>query len=248
MSIVNFPGRAYKKSVLPAIDRVMAKRNPKIILGSKDISAVPLNQVISVSDNWQLDSVSFKFSGATARDFGFSFIHGRNVLTNYNNYLWFHVVGTLPQKIVLSENFYTGTQLAAELQTQLNANAAYVAAGITFVVTYANLTGLFVITPSSSTIKYLQENDAAMLSNYDSIGGHLFGLTTNSTSFGLNVTTDTPVPGLDDDLGIIWNTASTALSYYHDTFHILSVDQALCLKTGVAPITVDWTAVYEEII
>jgi len=247
MSIVNYPNRIYK-TVVPAIDRVMAKRNPKMVVGSSNVGSTALSQVVSVPSNWQLDSISFKFSDATSRDYGFSFMHGRKVVANYNDFLWFQMLGMAPQQITLAEGFYTGTQLAAQLKAQLDANTAYVAAGITFTVTYTNLTGLFVITPSSSTIKYLDINDAAMLSTRQSIAGHLFGLTTDSTTFGANVTTDTAVQGLDDEMDIVYNTGSTALTYYHDTMHTLFIDQAVHLKSSVAAVTIDWTVVYEEIV
>ncbi len=249
MSIVNYLSRIYK-TVVPAIDRVMAKRSPKMVAGNKNIAgANSLSEVISADTNWQLDSISFKFSNNTSRDFGFAFMHGCKVVTNYNDFLWIQINTALPQIITLSEGFYTGTQLAAELKKQLDANAVFTAASVTFTVTYNNLTGLFVITPSgTSTIRYINTNNRSDVNTCDSIAGHLFGLTVD-TNFAANVTTDTPVPGLNDESDIVYTTGSGALSYYHDTMHTMSIDQAVHLKSSnTAAVIIDWAVVYEEIV
>ena len=68
MTIVSYPNRVYGKTV-PAIDREMAKRSPQIVRGRQDISgATSLNATISANSEWQIDSIGFQFSNATARD------------------------------------------------------------------------------------------------------------------------------------------------------------------------------------
>ena len=250
MSIIFYPDRIYKRGdKVPAIDRVMAKRLPKTVSGSANIASNSLSEVISCDTAWQVDSISFLMSNAASKDFGYAIMNGVRIVEHYNDALWFQVTGTFRQRIVLSSGFYTGTELAAELASKLDANTAYIAAGITFTVTYNNTTGLFVITPSSSTIKYIQLNIACWRGNdMDSIAGHLFGLTENS-NVAANVTSDTLVTGLDSEINMVYNTASVLASSYSDIAHPLTMDQALHLKSsnGVSAV-IDWQVTYEEIV
>ncbi len=247
MSIVYYPNRVYKGKV-PAIDREMAKRNPQIVQGSQSINATALDVTISANTNWQLNSIGWVFSAATARNFSAVVKQGRKVVENLNDYLWFETPTVGRQKITLDADFYTGTELGVELQAQMNANSTWAAAGITFTVSYNSSTGLFTITPSSGTIRYLNTNTAQTLSSYDSIAGHLFGLTVNGT-LGATVVSDTTVFGLDSEVPFVSETASVALAYSHNEVHTLGIDQAVCLTTnsGVA-ITVDYVVNYEEIV
>ena len=253
MSIIYYPNRTFKRGDrVPAIDRIMAKKIPQTIRGTANIASNSLSQVISYDYDWQVDSISFLISNAASKDFGYAVMNGIRVVTNYNDALWFWVTTTNPQRIVLTDGFYTGTQLATQLRTQLNANTTYIATGITFTVTYNNTTGLFVITPitpAGQTIKYMQKNNNAGTNNYiDSIAGNLFGLTTDG-AYAANVTSDTVVVGLDDEVNVVYNLASTLSSYYSDTTHPLSMDQALHLKSsnGVSS-TIDWQVVTEQIV
>jgi len=247
MAIVNYPDRIYKKTV-PAIDRELVKRNPITTRGAQDITVDDLDVVISPESDWQIDSISFVFSNANARNFSASIKNGRKVVTNYNDYLWIEVQGVMPQRIILDTGFYDGTQLSVELQAQLDVNTAFVAAGITFTVVYDSTTGLFTITPSSSTIRYLDINIGQTIPNRQSIAGHLVGLNI-TTAFAASVSSDTALFGLDTVVPIIDETASTLTSFLHDDLNILSIDQALMLgsNSGVAVI-IDYTVIYEELI
>lgn len=246
MAVVYYPNRV-QKGVVPAIDREMAKRNPQIINNGQDISATAIDYRFSSSNDWQLDSVSFTFSNATARDYSVSVMNGRKVLTDLNDSLWFQIDATGPESITLDAGFYTGTELAAELQTQLDANSSFAAAGVTFTVTYVSTTGLFTIAPSSGTIRYLNVNNAQVLSLRDSIAGHLFGLNAD-TSFAASVVSDTSLKGLDSAAAIISQTGSTVLQHYHDDVHILTIDQAVHIETSVAALVVDYSISYEELV
>ena len=247
MAIVYYPNRIYKKKV-PAIDRTMAKRDLQKVSGSINVLPTPINEVISANDDWQLDSIGFQFGSATARDYRATIIEGRKVVTDLNDSLWFQTNTSLPQNIVLDEDFYTGTQLAAQLQTQLNANTVYTAAGITFTVAYGSASGDFTITPSSGTIAYLDVNTMQTLRTRDSIAGHLFGLTV-TTAQAASVTSDANVYGLNSGRDIMSYPADTALTRWFDTVIYLSVDQAveIHVDSGVS-IVVDWAVTYEEII
>ena len=246
MAIVNYPNRI-TKTVVPAIDREMAKRKPQTVTGALNTSAVALNVNITANSDWQIDSVAFQFSNANARDYSMNIRNGRKVVAGLNDYLWVQLPTTLGQRIILDAGFYNGTELALELQAQLDANTVFAAAGITFTVTYNNTTGSFVITPSAGTIRYLETNNTQTIPNYQSIAGHLFGLTA-TTAFAANITTDTAIPSLNGTAPIIDETASTVRTHYTDDVHYLSIDQAVNLRSSIASLVVNYTVVYEEIV
>ena len=247
MGIKYYPNRVFKKQV-PAIDRVMAKRSPKKVSGTDSGAATTYTHLIKADSDWVVDAIALNFSAAVARAYSISVQNGRRVITDLNNYLWFQVDSSLPQKIELDDGFYTGTQLAAELQDKLDANASFTALGINFTVSYDDLLGEFTITPSSGNIRYLDVNTAQTLPNRDSIAGHLFGLNA-TTTFAASIVSDTVVQGLDQETVIISETVATHINRYHDDVHILSVDQALRLSvTFGAALRMDWTVVYEEIV
>ena len=246
MSIKYFPNRVYKAAA-PAIDRVMAKRQPKLVRGHANVASTALDVVISSNGDWHVNAIKFTFNSSVSRRYTVSILGGVKVLQNLNDYLWFQTPDALWQKITLTPNFYTGTQLATELQTQLNANPAYVALNKTFTVAYDPATGLFVITPSAGTIRYIQQNNTQRLPDRDSIAGHLFGLTTDG-SFAANVTSNTTVYGLNQEAAIIKETTVTVTQDYSDDIHILSLDQALHVVTNTATVEVDYEIEYEEIV
>lgn len=242
MAIMYFPNRSAQK-VGPAIDRVMAKRSIKTVRGAADITSSGLDVVISADSDWHLNSIMLTFSGAAPRDYGWKVISGRKVIAGLNDYLWFHMNDSLWTKITLDAGFYTGTQLAAELADKLDAAFA----PKTFTVAYSATTGLFTITPSSGTLKYIQTNNAQTLPYRESIAGHLFGLNSTS-SFGSSVVSDTAVFGLNASASFVDESASVVTEHYNDDLHIFSIDQALNITSGTAAITVNYEVNYEEIV
>lgn len=242
MAIVYYPNRTAKR-LSPAIDRVMAKRNISVVRGAADITASGLDVTLSANSDWQINNIKLNFSGATARDYGWKIISGRKVISGVNDYLWFQMNTTLWQKITLDSGFYNGTELAAELKAQLETAFS----PVTFTVTYTTTTGVFAITPSSGTIKYIQTNNAQTLPYRESIGGHLFGLT-ETTAFASAVSSNTAVYGLNTEASLVDETASSVIEHFNDDLHILSVDQAINIFTGTAGIAVDYEVTYEEIV
>lgn len=254
MAIVYYPTRIYKRGDRrPAIDRVMAKRLPQMVAGEQNTTSTALTAVIHSEDNWQIDSIAFTFSSnASARNYSAKIMAGRNVVTNYNDSLWFQVANTLPQNIVMAQGFYNGTELATELQTRLNANAAFIAAGVTFSVAYDSATGQFTITPAGGTARYLNVNtqqafSASGRSGRESIAGHLFGLNID-TAFAASIVSDTNVYALNIETAIINETGSIVDTHYHDTIHILSLDQAVKIQSNVSSTVVNYVVVYEDLV
>ena len=237
MSIINYPERVFR-TVSTLVGKLMKETHHKAALVSKDITSAGINHLITNNQDWKINNINFKFSDATARDFSANIVNGVNVIQNYNDFLWFSSPTVIWQKIVLTPGFYSGTSLATELETKLTANAAWTAEATTFSVSYDNTTGIFTITPSAGTLKYIQRNLSQVLGQRDSIGGHLFGLTTNSV-MDATVASDTPVYGLNTEFPFFSLIGNTSLYYEFATQTSFTMDQGVRLVTGTAAITVD---------
>jgi hypothetical protein len=244
MAKLYYPNRVFKGKV-PAIDRQMAQREVKAVSRTNNIAVTGVDYRLSNDNDWQIDSIAFEFSNAVVRDYSVKIMNGRRVVTNWNDYLWFGATATAPQIITLGAGFYTGTELAAELQKQLNGNAAFIAIGVTFTVVYAAATGLYTITPSAGDIIFYNAIPGQTIDIRDSIAGHLFGLTATTTA-AASVTSDTAVFGLNTESWIIDENASIVTEHYHDDVHVLSMDQAVHVETSTAAQTVTFTIRYED--
>lgn len=243
MPIKYYPNRVFKKTV-PAIDRVMAQRSPQTIRGSADITSVALNQRITNNSNWQIDSIQFNFNNAVAKTYSASLLNGINIVKDMNDWMWFTVLPNLGRKrVTLTPGFYTGTELATQLQTQLNA----VFSPVTFTVSYSQTTGLFTITASSGTVQYIDSIVKIVLPDQNSIAGFLFGFNATSAA-ALSITSDTPVWGLGDQSWIIDEEGVTVTQQYNDDFHVLTMDQALVLSSNTAATRMDYQVVYEVMV
>jgi len=246
MAIIYYPNRIQKKTP-PAIDRVMAQRRPQLVRGASNVASTALDVVVSANTDWQLNSIKFTFDNANPRDYSAKILGGRKVVTDLNDYLWFQSGLTLPQKITLDAGFYTGDQLAVELKDKLDNNTEFNADGVTFTVTYDAATGLFTITPSSGTIRYLNVNTMQTQRYRDSIAGHLFGLTAD-TAFGASVTSNETVFGLNQEAWVVDETGSAVEEDFFDDLKILDIDQAVHIEVSTAPLRVDYEVNYEEIV
>jgi len=245
MPIVYYPNRVYRAKV-PAIDRVMSKMTPTLVTGSHNTASTELSAIISNDKAWQVNSIALSFSSTTGRTFSASIMNGINIVENLNDYLWFQITSSLPQRIILDAGFYTGTQLAAELKSKLDANTGFSALSITFTVAYDTSTGVFTITPSSGQIKYLNVARQT-LPIRDSIAGHLFGLN-ETTAFASNVASDTPVYGLDSEISLLSETGNSSTSYLHEYLHTLTLDQAIHITSNSGSnVIVGYVVNYENI-
>jgi hypothetical protein len=247
MPLKDFPtnSRRIKK---PAIDYVMADRSVLTESETKDITSAGIDKTISRESPWQINSVAFKFSNAAAKDYSLQLIEGRKIVQYINDSLWFQHANSLWQRIVIAPGFYTGDDLATEIQNKLDANTEFDDLGITFTVTYSDSDGTFEITPSSGTIRYIDLKNAAMLSTCLSTAGHVIGLNA-TTAFAANVVSDTPVFGLNSSSFIITESSSTETSDYSNDIHILSVDQAVKATTGTAnSMSATFTVTFEDLV
>ena len=245
MAIKYYPNRIQKKRP-PVIDTLMQIRDIKSVSGSQDVSSSALDVIISSDSDWKLNSIKFNFSNATTRDFSAKITGGRKIVTDFNDYLWIQSDKSLPEKITLDSGFYNGDELAIELRTKLDANSKFTSDGITFTVVYDSLTGFYTITPSGGQIRYLNVNKMKTPQHKDSIAGHLFGFTAD-TSFLSSITSDIEVFGLNKEAWIIDETSSSVTENYFDDTKILSIDEAIHLETSVASTIVDYTVSYERL-
>jgi len=244
MPITYYPTRIQKKTT-PAIDASITHNPEKSFRYAQDTSSTALIQTLSNSKDWVVNSISFHFSDAVVRDYSLKVLRGIYVVENYNDYLWIQVSNSLWQRISLTAGFYTGNQLALHLRDQLNANTAFAALGVTFTVAYDSITGLFTITPSKNSVRYIDRNDTQALRYRQSTAGQLFGFTTD-TSFAASISSDTPIYGLNHKIAIIDETESVATEHYHDDLHHLSADQALRIRSSVAAVEVSIEVTYQD--
>jgi len=248
MPIKYFTDRVQRAQV-PSIDRVLARRKVLVANGSQNTASTALSTVISRNNDWQIDDIQFTFSNANSRTFGAYIKNGRKIVTDYNDYFWVLVNNYPYERIVLDAGFYSGTELAAHMKTKLDANTDFAAAGLTFTVTYDEAAGTFTIAPSTGTIKFISYNNATLRWLADSIAGCVIGFNNTSTSFASSIVSDTNVYGLNTEVAIVSQTASTATSYIRDTVNTMSLDQALHLTSNTgADVIVNYIVAYEDMV
>lgn len=248
MSIVNNPERVFNRASIPAIEKATFN-GFRLIEGGANVESTALDVTISSERNWRLNSIELGFSGFS-RNYDANIIAGRKVITHYNDYLWFEIDGITPQRITLDEGFYTGTELAAELKAQMDANTAFDDAGITFTVTYTSPS--FTITPSSGSIRYIYYNSTQPGQIRESIAGPLFGLTA-TTSLAASITSNVPVAGLNNSVFELIDVSDAATNYLLVTDDAsgnrgpYTIDQALNLTTNTASASITYKVNYEEL-
>lgn len=249
MPIKYFTSRVQRAQV-PAIDRVLAKRKILVASGSQNTASAALSAVISTNSDWQVNNIQFNFSNTASRTFAAYIKNGRKIVTDYNDYFWVLVEGFGYERIILDAGFYSGTELAAHIKTKLDANTDFFATGVTFTVTYDAASGTFTITPSGGLIiKFIDYNNSTLRWLADSTAGCVIGFNNSATTFASNVVSDTTVFGLDTEIAIISQAASTVSTYVRDTTNTLSLDQALHLTSNSgADVVVDYIVGYEELV
>ena len=231
MAIKYFPNRVYHKREGSFIDRQRALADSKTTSQHFDVAAAAVEFVVGNINAWKVNSVSLKFSNVVAnRTYSLNIKSGRAVVEHMNDDLWFQGSTTNPRQLVLTPGFYDGTDLAAELKTQLDADQRFIDDGFApFTVAYNNATGIFTVTPDAGTIKYINVNNQEVLGKRDSIAGHLFGFTTTTSSFAANVTSDLVVAGLDNVVPFFSQSGVTTQNVFNDDGQTLTEDQAIAV-------------------
>jgi hypothetical protein len=239
MAIVYYPSRP-QRAKAPAIDYIMSEPETISTQDGFDLNSGELEEVVSYPGSWAVNTISLAFADAVSKDYTVAIINGRKVVDRENSYLWFTTNTSFPTKIELDEGFYSGTDLATELETKLDAAFS----PLTFTVDYNTTTAnVFTIVPSSGTIKYIDRNLQAN-ADKQSIAGHLFGFTEDS-SFSASLGSDTEVGALDQEITIASATGDSALSVINTTGYNLTIDQAIKIDITTCATTVDWTVTHE---
>jgi len=252
MAIKYFPNRLEHNRLGSNIDRTRALRNPLMSMSHSNCASVATSFIVSQDYGWMVDNITLKYSNNTAsRTYALNIKNGRKVVSKMNNDLWFTGNTVAPQRIILASGFYTGTQLAAELKSKLDANTRFTDDGYTpFAVAYDNVVGTFTVTPNAGTIRYLSVNTQAVLNIRDSIAGHLFGFEATTTNSSASVTSDTVHPGLDNEIAFFSEAAATTQDVFYDDLVTMSIDQAVEVQIdqAAAALTCDIQIVSERIV
>jgi hypothetical protein len=247
MPILNFANRI--NHVKPLWQQIADGLNPQknALSGYVDFSAADADLLLYKPFDWTINSIGLSFINATARNFSIKIINGTNVVKDRNDYLWFRGVGTnfatFAKKVVLNPGFYRdGDALAQELEARLD--AAFLDDAITFTVAYVKATGIFTITPSAHNILYMQVNPKKTMSHRDSIGGHLFGFTSDKAA-AASISSDTGVFGLGTEVAIVSQTASIVTSVLNTDKINLSLDQGILINNSVAATAMEYVINYQ---
>jgi len=246
MAIKYYPNRIFRAALNP-VDAITQKNTVHQFKGVQDITASAIDEVITPLRDWKVVGIKFTFNNATARDYSASIIGGRTVIENLNDFLFFKTSTSFVQKITLDPGFYTGTELATELETKLDANSAFSNLGITFTVTYDATAGEYTISPSSGELQYLEFNSFGALPDQYSIAGHLLGFNQDS-ALAAAITSDTVVAGLDSVTAVLEESSNTDFSHYNSDIHTLSLDEAIKITTNTAAVEVNYSVDYQKIL
>ena len=240
-----------QKKNFPNIEKIQKRKTILSITGNADLTASGMNYTLwHPSDNWVVHEVLMHFSAATARSYSINKVIGRGIITNLNDLLWIKCDGTPAQSIYLEQGFYDGTTLSAQIKAQLDANTAFIAAGVApFTVSYNATTGKFTIATTAGNVQFINTNTTIGV-NRNSTAGAVIGFTTDSSS-AASIVGDTVVAGLGSLIPIDAEAASTDLNTIVNVDSLsphFDVDSGLNLTIGTVGITVDYKISYEEIL
>ena len=249
MPIIYYFDSKQKKN-FPNIEKIQKRKAILTTTGHTDLTASGLNYTLSCpSDNWVVHEVLMHFGAATARSYSVNKVIGRGIVTNLNDLLWIRCDGYPAQSIYLDQGFYDGTTLSAQIKAKLDANTAFITAGLApFTVTYSSVTGKFTIATTAGNVQFVNTNTAIGV-NRNSTAGIVVGFTADS-SFATSIVGDTVVAGLGSLIPIDAESASTDLNTVVNIDSLapqFDVDTGLNLTIGIVGTTVDYKITYEEI-
>ena len=250
MPITYYPISKIKKPYNP-IDKIQKRKTILSVSNKVDLTTFGMNYTLwHPSDKWVVHEILMHFGAATARNYFVNKVIGRGIVSSLNDSLYFQTSGFPAQRIILSQGFYTGSQLATELKTQMDANQSFIDASTTpFTVSYNSTTGKFTIAAAGSAqIQYFVLNTAVNL-NKDSTARQVIGFNTDSIVANTLVG-DTAVFGLGDNIPIDTETGSTDLNTIVNMDSLspnFDVDGALNITISAIATYVDYKITYEEI-
>jgi len=235
MPIINYPDAP--GGYVNRIDQASKSNRNRIAIGSADLTTDTLSlRVTNLWEAWRIKEIAFSFTNANARTFTISKVSGLGIITHRNDYFWLAHTDVVAQRIIITPGFYrTDASFTAEVKSQLDSNAAFAAAGITFTVAHDLDTRLFSITPSSGQVKYVYDN-TSQSARTKSIASPVLGFTAD-TVFGAAATGTVPVD-LDVEYVVDSNVGDTSTTYLFTDALEMDLDSELLItsNTGVGVI------------
>jgi hypothetical protein len=202
-----------------------------------------MNFNVTMQENkWVVKEVDLLFSApSTARNFTIAKKSVANIVFSRNDRLWISVEGQTTTRVTLDPGVYSGTQLAAELKSKLD--AAFSDLSVTFTVVLA--LGKFTITNSGGldmTFYYVNERTGT---RRNSTIAENIGLTADQGP-STSIVSDTVID-IDSSYEIIAQTGNTAASYILTDELTMDSDSALNITTNTAAsLTVTAKVTYES--
>jgi hypothetical protein len=212
---------------------------------SWDLTSAPQSAQLWFPGSWEIRRVTLHWAASTSKSYSASVCRGRGIVKGKNDRLFFKADGINEQEILLTQGFYTGATLAAELKAQLDANTAFQGIAATpFTVSYASGTGLFRIAANGALpIQYFYQATALRrLNNYSSAGRDL-GLT-QDTALAASISSDTAVKNLGVQLVYLGAAGNTSKDIFGTDTIAMSVDDAFDISLGQVATTGDFELVY----
>lgn len=221
---------------------------PITAVGKSALSTRFFTEVWRPTGAWNVNEVILLITGSGAggnKDYSIGKLHGRGILTNWNDSLWITRSNTA-YRIVIPQGFYDNLGVCAALKTALDTFPKFIAQGVTFAVVYDLATGLFTITPSSGTIGYFHDFVS---------GGHLrhstaesvFGLMTDVTSESSSLTSNIAAPSIGTRFEIVGGIASAATKIALTEQLTMDIDTALYIEVSkLSNANLEWRVVHQE--
>jgi hypothetical protein len=247
MPITYYPDSKHKKAFYP-IEKLQKRAELQTKTINVDLSTAGMNYRLWNPYDWGLYEGLLKFSDdTTSRNYSINKLIGVGIVKDLNDFLWFFVDGQPKQKIVLSQGFYTGSELCDELKLRLDTNQAFIDAGSTpFSVTYSD--NKFEITPSGGELGYLAINTGAPLQRHSS-AGVVVGFTEDKHDSSIESDRDVPMLGekvvISSAAGV---TDQDIVIHELAPCWVFDIDQALSIDVDTANISIYGHFVFKELV
>lgn len=248
MPITYYPNSKKKKALYP-IEKLQKRSELQTDTINVDLSTAGTSYRLWNPYDWGLYEGLLKFSDAsTPRNYVIAKLIGRGIVKDLNDLLWCFVNGQPKQKIILSQGFYTGTELATEIKTQLDANQAFIDAGAApFTVNYA--ANKFTITPNGGgKIGYLAMNKGAPVLR-ESSAGIVVGFTEDKHD--TTIESDVNVPMLGETVAIATEVGvidQDVVIHELAPCWVFDIDQALAINVDTVNLSLYGHLVFKELV
>lgn len=247
MPVLFYPNSTTKK-FKHVVEQQMLENKRFSQTGSQSIAVSGIGDTVwAPYPQWEVVAIHMTFGTSSAKDYAAQIIHGRGVIENVNDRVYFSGNGGIPQEIIIPQGFYDGTTLSAALKAELDANELFTDLGIApFTVSYNATTGFFTIATTAGTIQYINLNTTKNVRR-ESTAGIVLGFTADS-AVATSISSDEQVVGLGTLTAIgLSGTASANTSAVLNTAIPLDVDQGIRITTGTASMIADYRVTYKVI-